>query len=61
MSHPKRQMYLEDIYPGQRFTTRTHAIDEKQIKAFAQQFDPRLFISTTRPLKGVTSDKWLSG
>jgi hypothetical protein len=54
-------MYLEDIYPGQRFTTRTHAIDEKQIKAFAQQFDPRLFISTTRPLKGVTSGKWLSG
>ncbi len=43
MSNPTKQLYLEDIYPGQRFTTGTHAIDEAQIKAFAQQFDPQPF------------------
>ena len=43
MSNQKTQLYLEDINPGQRFTSGTHVIDEKQIKAFAQQFDPQPF------------------
>jgi acyl dehydratase len=36
-------LYLEDFYPGQRFTSGTHALDEAQIKAFARQFDPQPF------------------
>lgn len=37
------RFYLEDLYPGQRFTSGTHTIDEAQIRAFAQEFDPQLF------------------
>lgn len=36
-------LYLEDIQPGQRFTSGTHTLDEAQIKAFAHQFDPQPF------------------
>ena len=28
---------------GQRFVSRSHAIDKEQIKAFAAQFDPQAF------------------
>jgi len=34
---------LDDLHVGQRFTSGTHLIDEEQIKAFAQQFDPQPF------------------
>jgi acyl dehydratase len=37
------RFYLDDLYVGQRFTSRTHVIDAAQIKAFARQFDPQLF------------------
>src|SRR5262244_3709934 len=37
------RLYLEDLHPGQRFTSGSHAIDEAQIKAFANQFDPQPF------------------
>jgi acyl dehydratase len=37
------RLYLDDLFVGQRFTSRTHVIDEAQIKAFAQQFDPQPF------------------
>ncbi len=33
------RLYLEDLHVGQRFVSRSHAIDEEQIKAFAAQFD----------------------
>lgn len=36
-------LYLEDLYRGLRFTSGTHTLDEAQIKAFAQQFDPQPF------------------
>jgi acyl dehydratase len=36
-------LYLEDLQPGQRFTSGSHALDAEQIKAFAQQFDPQPF------------------
>ena len=38
-----QKLYLEDLRVGQRFTSRTHLVDEAQIKAFAQQFDPQPF------------------
>ena len=39
----KEDLYLDDLRVGQRFTSGTHALDEDQIRAFAQQFDPQPF------------------
>jgi len=36
-------LYLDDLQVGQRFSSRSHAMDEAQIKAFAAQFDPQPF------------------
>jgi acyl dehydratase len=36
-------LYLEDLRVGQRFVSDAHQIDEKQIRAFAEQFDPQPF------------------
>src|SRR5215467_15933496 len=36
-------LYLEDLRVGQRFVSGTHRIDEGQIQAFAEQFDPQPF------------------
>ncbi len=36
-------LYLEDIKPGQRFKTHTHALNEDEIMAFARDFDPQPF------------------
>jgi hypothetical protein len=38
--------YLDDLHVGQRFTSATHALDERQITAFAREFEAsRTFIS----------------
>jgi acyl dehydratase len=39
----KAALYLEDLRVGQRFVSGTHRIDEEQIRAFAEQFDPQPF------------------
>ena len=36
-------LYLEDLYVGQTFESRSHTLDAAQIKAFAAQFDPQPF------------------
>jgi acyl dehydratase len=36
-------LYLNDLMVGQRFVSETFLIDETQIKAFANQFDPQFF------------------
>ncbi len=36
-------LYLDDLKVGQRFVTGTHLVDEAQIKAFAEEFDPQPF------------------
>jgi acyl dehydratase len=36
-------LYLDDLFVGQRFTSRTHVIDEAEIKDFARKFDPQPF------------------
>ena len=41
--NPDERFHLDDLQVGQRFTSRTHVIDEAQIKAFARQFDPQPF------------------
>jgi acyl dehydratase len=43
MTEPRKALYLEDLHPGQRFTSGTHTLDEAQIKSFARQFDPQPF------------------
>jgi acyl dehydratase len=36
-------LYLEDFHVGQRFVSDTYALDERQIIAFASEFDPQPF------------------
>jgi acyl dehydratase len=36
-------LYLEDLHVGRRFTSGVHTLDETQIKAFANAFDPQPF------------------
>lgn len=36
-------IYLDDLHPGQRFISATHAVDSTQIIDFARQFDPQPF------------------
>jgi acyl dehydratase len=36
-------LYLDDLRVGQRFASRTRAVDSQQIKAFAREFDPQPF------------------
>jgi acyl dehydratase len=36
-------LYFDDLHVGQRFNSGSHAVDEAQIKAFANQFDPQPF------------------
>jgi acyl dehydratase len=37
------RVYLEDLRVGQRFLSGTHALDERQVIAFASEFDPQPF------------------
>lgn len=46
-------LYLEDLSPGQRFTSATHALDERQIVAFARVFDPQPFHIDPDAAKGT--------
>ncbi len=39
----QRTLYLEDMWPGDRFVSGEHALDEAQIIDFAQRFDPQPF------------------
>jgi acyl dehydratase len=39
----QERLYLDDLAVGRRFTSKTHAVDAAQIKAFAAQFDPQPF------------------
>ena len=37
------RLFLEDLYVGQRFESRSHLIDADQIETFAAEFDPQPF------------------
>jgi acyl dehydratase len=43
MADEKEEIYLDDLRIGQRFVSRDHALDERQVIEFAQQFDPQPF------------------
>ena len=47
------RLYLDDLQVGQRFTSRSHALDEAQIKAFAAAFDPQPFHLDDEAAKGT--------
>jgi len=49
----KAALCLEDLRVGQRFVSGTHRIDEEQIRAFAQQFDPQPFHLDAEGAKGT--------
>ncbi len=36
-------LFLDDLAPGQRFTSGSHLVETDQIKAFAEKFDPQPF------------------
>lgn len=36
-------VYLDDLAPGQRFSTQSHALAEAELTTFAAQFDPQPF------------------
>ncbi len=42
-SRQSRPLYLEDLAPGQRFTSGTYPLEEAAIREFAAQFDPQPF------------------
>jgi acyl dehydratase len=56
-------LYLEDLRVGQRFVSGTQAVDEAQIRAFANQFDPQPFhldaeAAKTTLFKGLVASGW---
>lgn len=42
MNHEK-DLFLDDLYVGQRFASGTYRMDEERIKSFAAEFDPQPF------------------
>jgi acyl dehydratase len=52
----KAALHLEDLRVGQRFVSGTHRIDEEQIRAFAEQFDPQLFHLDSEAAKATLFD-----
>ena len=59
----KRALYLEDLSVGDRFQSGEHALDVKQIKAFALQFDPQPFHTDEEAAKttffgGLAASGW---
>ena len=62
-STPSGRLYLDDLHVGQRFTSRSHKLDEAQIKAFATQFDPQPFHTDEQAaertfFKGLAASGW---
>jgi acyl dehydratase len=56
-------LYLEDLQVGQRFVSGSHRMDEEQIRAFADQFDPQPFHVDPEAAKktlfeGLVSSGW---
>jgi acyl dehydratase len=59
----RKLLYLDDLHVGQRFTSRTHQLDEAQIISFARQFDPQPFHTDPEAAKrtffqGLAASGW---
>ena len=60
---PEKNLYLDDLYVGQTFVSGEHALDEAQIIAYAQQFDPQPFHTDPEAAKhsffqGLAASGW---
>jgi len=53
MKSANELLYLDDLSVGQRFTSGTHALDARQIVAFATEFDPQPFHTDTEAARGT--------
>lgn len=65
-SDSKGVFYLEDLHVGQRFISGTHQLDEKQVIAFAREFDPQSFHTDPIAAKdsffgGLVASGWHTG
>jgi acyl dehydratase len=49
----KSAFFLEDLRVGERFVTGTHRVEEEQVRAFAEQFDPQPFHLDAEAAKGT--------
>ena len=63
MESSGQRLYLDDLQVGRRFTSGTHALDERQITAFAQEFDPQPFhldreLAKQTPFGGLAASGW---
>ncbi|MES2255933.1 MAG: MaoC family dehydratase [Pseudomonadota bacterium] len=57
------QLYLEDVFVGQRFVTGTHTLTVDAIKAFARDYDPQPFHTDEEAAKdtffcGLAASGW---
>jgi acyl dehydratase len=58
-----RRVYLEDLHVGQHFLSGTHALDQRQVIAFASEFDPQPFHTNPEQAKetffgGLVASGW---
>jgi len=56
-------LYLEDLHVGRRFTSGSHTLDERQITAFAREFDPQAFhldpeVAKETFFRGLAASGW---
>ena len=63
MSGEKAQLYLEDLYVGQKFESPPHPLDADQIKRFAAEFAPLPFhlaeeAARSSMFKGLAASGW---
>jgi acyl dehydratase len=60
------RLYLEDLRPGQQFTSGSYTMDETRIKAFAEEFDPQPFhldesAAQGTIFRGLAASGWHTG
>jgi acyl dehydratase len=59
----REELYLDDLYVGQRFTSGTHVMEAARIKEFAAEFDPQPFhldeaAGEASVFKGLVASGW---
>ena len=58
-----KELYLDDLHVGQRFTSGSYVMEEARIKEFAAEFDPQAFhldenVAQTSVFKGLAASGW---
>ena len=57
------QLYLEDLFAGQRFGSGTYRMEESRMKSFAEEFDPQRFhldegVARDSIFRGLAASGW---